>query len=321
MGDDELKNEEGETSEEEETKTEPDQSEEETTETDEETEEDAETEETEETDESDDKTDDDADKYTQASMDKRYAKFKQTQERFELFKRIGADAYYDIYPDEKPDGYHKPDTKPDGKQGDIDEKIGKMLIEGGPYDGKTLNQVFEENPAYANILQFEYMQGKATKEAEEKKKADDLKTQIQTEIKEFRSGLASSMFGKNFDDLTSDEKSAIYKEHESVATWMKKTGRGGGYLNDAYYLMNKDKELDKAKKSGAASLAKHLSQSTIKSVSSKKSEGSGSGYDKYLDLTSNQMAKEVEGMSDAAYKKFQKEAPASVREKFPVLFD
>ena len=69
-------------------------------------------------------------------FNKVYGEMKTQTEKFDLYKRLGPDKYYDIYPDEKPKEEPAPEVP-----ASISEAA-SMVINGGPYDGQTLGDSF-----------------------------------------------------------------------------------------------------------------------------------------------------------------------------------
>ena len=98
---------------------------------------------------------------------------------------------------------------------------------------------------------------------------------------------------------------------------MAETGRGGN-ISDAYLLMNADSRIDAAREQGAKSTESFMSQEVVPSLSTRReSEGSGSQFDKFEQLSAVDAATAIEHMTDNEYETFLKEAPPSTRTKFP----
>ena len=78
---------------------------------------------------------------------------------------------------------------------------------------------------------------------------------------------------------------------------MGETGRGGGNIADAYFLMNKEKLLSNAAEKGVKSLI-DTSSKGVQTVNSKKDIEEKSGYDKFTDYTANQLADYMDNLTD-----------------------
>jgi uncharacterized ferredoxin-like protein len=74
--------------------------------------------------------------------------------------------------------------------------------------------------------------------------------------------------------------------------------------------------LEEASKRAAQGVVNHLTQGTVKTVSSR-GGGVATGWDAYAGMTPEQLADRMEGMSEKDALKFMKEAPQHIRDKFP----
>lgn len=243
-------------------------------------------------------------------FNKVYGEMKTTTEKFDLFKRLGPDKYYEVYPDEKPE--EEPEETPD-KPVSISE-ASHMVITGGEYDGKTLGEVAEIDPLSAMGMYDDYRD-------EQRKKADNdakLKAASETEETNFKAEQAKGLFGKEHSALTAEEQTKIDGVISGTLDWMDKTGRGGGNLFDAYYLMNRDAEISAAKGDAAANAVESITKGAVQSISGTKGSAK-TGYGAYINLSRDQMADKLESMSESEKANFYAKAPANVKNKFPEL--
>lgn len=242
-------------------------------------------------------------------FNKVYGEMKTTTEKFDLFKRLGQDKYYDVYPDEKPEELEETLDVPLSVSEAAD-----MIVRGGAYDGQTLGEVAQTDPLSAMGMFDEYRaERRDTIEADKK-----LKTESETEESDFKNEHAKAAFDKEYNGLSSLEASKVDEIVDATLGWMEKTGRGGANLFDAHFLMNRDKDIATAKGSAAASAVDSISRGVVQSISN----GKGSqqtGYESFLSLSRDKLTDELNKMSEDESVKFYKDAPDSVRNKFPEL--
>jgi len=253
--------------------------------------------------------DDDGDPVPYKRFSKVYGEMKTTTEKFDLFKRLGPDDYYNVYPDEKPEEVKEVPEAPVS----ISEAA-NMVINGGPYDGKTLGQVAETDPLSAMAMYDEYR-------ADQRKQIEDdnrLKTESETEETNFKSEQAKELFNREYSNLTAIEQGKIDGVISSALGWMESTGRGGGNLFDAHYLMNREAELSAAKGTAAASAVEAIGKGAVQSISGRKGDVQ-TGLGAYVNLTRDQLADKLEAMSESERSTFYEKAPANLKAKFPDL--
>jgi len=239
-----------------------------------------------------------------------YGEMKTTTEKFDLFKRLGPDKYYDVYPDEKPE--KEPEEVPETPVS-ISEAA-NMVINGGPYDGQTLGEVSKTDPLSAMAMYDEYRAEQRTKIEDDKR----LKTEAEQEETDFKSEQAKGMFEKEYSTLSTVEQDKIDEIISSALGWMKKTGRGWGNLFDAHYLMNRDADIATAKGDAAASTVNAITRGAVQSISGTKGSAQ-TGYGAYINLSRDQMADKLGSMSESDKAAFYEKAPANVKAKFPDL--
>jgi hypothetical protein len=254
--------------------------------------------------------------YREGQDNKRLAEEK--DQKFNLFRELGPEKYYEVYPDEKPAGW-KPPEKPKETPADAMPALGNMIVKGGPHEGKTLNEVWQEDPAFASYLQTTHLNAERDRTETEKQTQERIRQESENEVNAFSGQLAKDLFGKESDKLSPKEEKKIGETIQSVLDWMAKTRRGGGMLADSYFLMNKDGILADARAKGGKEAIESLSR---KPVVPSVNTGGGAAvlpFSGYEEMSADQLAVEFEKMGDAGAMKFLKEAPASLRAKHPGL--
>lgn len=246
------------------------------------------------------------------------------KEKLDLLKRLGTDAYYQAFPDEKPADYKAPASEP-VKQ--APEDIGSLTVSqpGGPYDGKTLRELYDmggEAAVLATQLHTNYLF--EHRKAEERKagELERVKAEALKEIESFAGELAKEAFGKDAPALSKDEEAEVEKTIGAVLDWMNKTHRGGGIIADAYFLMNKEGLLKKISESAAARALKSITDRKGPASIDTKAGGDvkPTGFESYERMTEDQMLKAIDAMPEREFKKLLTDAPASLRRKFPGIF-
>lgn len=244
----------------------------------------------------------------------------ETERQFNLFRELGPDKFYELYPDRKPAGYQpagKREAQPENIA-EIGAKMGSMVVQGGPYNGQTLNEVFSVDPAYANALQVAFLEGQKEKVTSVQRQQEELRRESETEVSAFSDQLSTELFGKKSGELSREEEAKVVDAIQATLDWMAKTKRGAGIIADAYFLMNREGILKSAHEKGGKAALASLSKPAIPSVDT----GSGktvTGTEALESMTSDQLAAEVEKWPEARYMKFLKEAPQALRAKHPSL--
>lgn len=242
----------------------------------------------------------------------------ETERKFNLFKELGPDKFYSLYPDEAPQGW-KPTPAPVAAPeltADTYHAIGSMQVEGGPYDGMTLNEVYQRDPAYAITLQQTYLNEQNQKVNQIKDAQSKLRQESETEVNQFSEQLAQERFGKETAKLSEQELRVINSEIKSTLSFLAE--RGLSYLSDAYFLMNKDKLINEAKTKAGKSVLENLSKGTIASISGG-GVASATGWAAYETMTADQLGRELEAMDEKKAQEFLKNAPQSMKQKYPGL--
>lgn len=256
-----------------------------------------------------------------------YGRAKETERKLDLLKRLGPEEYYKVYPDERPadSGGDKPG------EGDVTEQPANrvptfsecqsMTIQGGAYDGQTLGDLYRTDPMAATDMYLAYRDEQrdaiAAKAADEEK----VKQEAAAEIDAFESKLAVEMFGKEKAQLGTDESKKIEAAVDSIQSWMQEQDGWGYKLEHAWLIMNHEKLLAGAKSEGAKAFANQLKGGSTPSVRANRgSGGKKTGFEAYEQMSRNELAATIEGMSDSQFAAFEAKAPQSLKDKYPDIF-
>ena len=250
----------------------------------------------------------------------------ETERKFNLYRILGPEKYYEIYQDEKPKDY-----QPQGKgkagtgQSDPFEMVAQYPDPAHPYNGKTLQEIYKEDPAEGRRLERAWEQNQREQQAAERQKRETAAQQKQRllqeserEVKEFSESLAKELFGKDVPSLSKEEESKVEQTIRETLEFMQKTNRGGGIIKDAHFIMNRDKILTDAKTKGGKAALESLQRAHVPSIGT----GAGaapSGMDAYEAMSPDQLAREIEGMSEKSYAAFLKNASSALRAKHPSI--
>ena len=243
-------------------------------------------------------------------FNKVYGEMKTQTEKFDLYKRLGPDKYYEVYPEEKPE--EEPEELPEKPIATSEAR--SMVVRGGEYDGQTLEEVEAISPIDAQDLLISFR----SEQKEEIDRNKSIQADADKEETDFMSEQAKAIYGKDFNDLTAIEQGKVDDVRKTVLTWMDKTGRGFANLFDGYHLMNRDTDIAAAKGDAAANAVNSISRGAVQSISGTKGSAQ-TGYGAYINLTRDQMADKLDSWSESEKANFYEKAPANVKNKFPEL--
>lgn len=236
----------------------------------------------------------------------------ETKRKLDLFKRIGPEKYYEVYPDEKPDNF-----QPDGARKEEVEDYESMLITGGSYDGWTLGDLAKEKPLLATKMLNEYLDGQRQAREEAAKKETLSKEAWRTDVNTFGENLATDLYGKGGKDLSDDERKKVTDVIWQVDEWMRKNRKTGYSYSDAYLIMNKDNLIKDATGKAISGVVGALKKSPVGSVSGK--AGSGSASTNWDDMSEADLERAIMGMNDRETEEFYSKASPALRKKFPSM--
>jgi hypothetical protein len=250
--------------------------------------------------------------------DKLSSRAEAAEQKLELLRK-DPNEYYKQYPDERPHDETPPQTEQQEKA--TEDDVMSLTVQGGQYAGLTLAEVQEKNPVMATKLYLDFREREAAEIKEKEELQQKVQNEINTEIDEFADFLASDSFGKKSGkELTKEELAQTDSVMSEVHKYIMDNPRVSAlHIKDVYFLMNRDKDITKARKDGFKSLKETLSKPSVKSVSGSKSGSVKSGYDVYLGMSADELATEIENMSDSALTKFMSSAPKELRDKYPSM--
>lgn len=249
-----------------------------------------------------------------------------TNNKIDLLKRLGRDAYFSLYPNEAPQGW-QPKTPQQPQGGNVlpigDARVLEMKVEGGTYDGYTLREVLASDPDSGMQIYGNY--AKATMQKINQNRENEAKTKQEQEnaVRAFGTARAKELF--NLDDpmkMTPEQLQQVTAIGQKVIDWQVLNNRLHLEWEDAYKLMTYEDAINKAKEQAATSAIKGLVKApAIPSIGNGSGGGKETGFEVMLAWTSDQMGKHIDGLSDKDFQKFMKDAPASLRTKFPGVFE
>lgn len=245
-----------------------------------------------------------------ARFDEVNEKKKEYQQKLDQLKDRDPEAYYEYFPDERPEP--SPETK-----APMTPIEGSLIVEGGPHDGMTINDVFGTDPAAAMTMILEHRDAQRETASQQADADRKIQEEVDRELGDFSTKLSKDFFKKD-KDLTKEESGKINEVISETLAWANKTGRGGRFIEDAYYLMNRENDLAKARGETVKGIAASLRAGTT-SISSSKTIPTDTGWERFASYTATEARDELDKLPDEKQAAFLKEAPKSVREKFPAL--
>ncbi|MDD5006435.1 MAG: hypothetical protein PHS33_08075 [Candidatus Omnitrophica bacterium] len=278
--------------------------------------------------------DDEGTKIPEARFAKIYGKSKQAdvlrreneelKQKQTLFKELGADEYYRLYPDEKPEGYKEPEPKRPAHT-ETTEDYNSMVVSGGKYNGLTIGEVargtedFPPDPVSANLMVNNYLEGKRSAAATESQKKAKFDEDFKREKNLFLFERAKELTGKE-KDWTPEELVKINGEYDRLSKWMIANKKVHYNLEDAYLLANKDEIFKRERTKAAEGAIKSIQKSGPVSIDTGNGgDNKPSGWEAIAEMDDKALEKHIDGLDDAGLTKFLQEAPASIRAKHPEI--
>lgn len=257
-------------------------------------------------------------KEAQRTAEVERAKRIENESKFKLFKNVGPEKYFSMFPEEAPPGgYKPPQAARQPAQPDPLDLVAQYPDPGHQYHGMTLRDIYNVDAAEGRRLERIWEQGQKTAQHEQEERRRRLLRDSEAEIESFTSDFAKERFGKEANALNPKEEAEVAKVIQDTLDWMKKTGRGAGVLSDAYFIMNRERiiteERTKAGKKALESLGRHPS---VPSIGGGGRSGGG-GVSAYESMGADQLAEAIANMDDRAAIAFLKGAPDSLKAKYP----
>lgn len=243
-----------------------------------------------------------------------------TKEKFDLFKQLGADEYYRIYPAEAPQGW-KPkgaEAAPANAEVDPMKLVFTAKDPNHPYHGMTLGEIKEQDPFFATVLYNDWRDQQREQVIMSRQANERTRQQEEAQANAFGLARAKELFGT--DDpgkITPEQSKAILSIAQQVIKWQTENNCLHYSWEHAYKLMRHDELIAKAREEGAKGTIKNLAErkspaSINTAGGSPPKDNSYAAMEKWSD---DQLAKHIDGLSDAEYVKFKKEAPAQILER------
>ncbi len=241
----------------------------------------------------------------------------ETETKLNLFKTLGAEKYYEVYPDEKPADFKPVERKADPPQSTAE--IYKLTVTGGQYDGWTVADVAKEDPVAAQVMVNDYLESKrATAEAQRRQNEEGLRLKTE-EGNRFKWERAKEFFGKE-KDYTEEEIKKVNEAYNNLGNWMRSNKKLHYSLEDAYRLMNHDEIIKKATvKAAQEALKTATDKKVIPSIGNGDGSAGLTGFEAVMAMSEDALTKHIDKMSDAEFAKFSKDAPKALKDKFPSL--
>jgi hypothetical protein len=256
---------------------------------------------------------------THTEVDNAKKTAEETERKLNLLKELGAEKYYEYYPDEKPANYQPPAARKEADAVQPVEDFNTMVVTGGKYDGWQLGDVAKEDPIAASLMLNNYLeQNRAAVEKESRRQAD-FQQSFEQERNAFCFNRAKELFNKS-DNFTDDEKAQVVKVYEDLSKWMIANKKSHYNMEDAYALMNKDKIIQSKVAEASKAAIKKATEPGVKSIGSGDGAVAATGFESYLTMTESQLEDAIDKMPEKEFKKFLKEAPKALRDKHPGIF-
>lgn len=264
-----------------------------------------------------------------------YAKWRTEQrenadlaQKMNLLKTLGPDKYYELYPDERPQGAAgTPATQtttapPPGDRVPMMSECLDFAIQGGQYDGCTLRQLMESGDPVHQAAAYDhynaFAESKRSEINEAKTRETQTKEQIEQEHTAFVEGRAQDLFGKAASELSAKEQRQIADLTNTLLDRMESGELKTYDLNTAYELATlNDRIKDAAGKSVKAIVEAMRKAGGVTHPETKTDGSRKTGYEPYLSYSDAQLADHLESLSEEGCQRFWEKAPKALRRKFP----
>lgn len=252
----------------------------------------------------------------QKRFDKLTWEKRETERKLDLITRMGPKAYYEAFPEERP-AHFKPEAEKPAAEKPIDYK--SLVVEGGAYNGYRLVDLIASADVDARIAgqemltEFKIQQATSRYEKQAKEKAID--AAYSNELTSFKMSRAKELFSKE-KDFTKEEIAQVDTLSEQVAKWMLDNNKISYSIEDAFFIMNKDKLLTDAATRGVKSTVASLNKKGAAHIGGGPSAGT-SPYDGIK--TETDLQKYLTGKSESEIEAFYADKKNSLRKKFPSL--
>jgi uncharacterized protein (DUF305 family) len=193
-----------------------------------------------------------------------------------------------------------------------------------PFHGKTLKEVYDQDPDFAYQLSpyhaSNIQQGEFETRRSEQQQLKELERQVAEEGKRFRESFAKDTFDKGLDQLNADQLGQIESMHEGVLKWMKDEGKTGITVNEAYILMNHKGLLDKAASKAVGKVVSDAQRGKVRTINAGKDSDVNNSSKDMTKWSLDQLEDYIDGLNDKQFDKFLARKPSDpLRKLHPEL--
>jgi hypothetical protein len=218
--------------------------------------------------------------------------------------------YYQQFPEERPE------TRQPAEEAAEDlEDYESFIVRGGKYDGWTLGDLARDKPLTAQKILNDYLDSNRRQNQEIEERKHLARQAWENDVNTFGANLSTEMFEKKPENLTQEERQKIDETIFKVDQWKKQYRKEHYSFYDAYLLMNKDNLLKSAKEKTASKIVGDLKKNPVGSISGKQDRSSQS-ID-FESMNEDQLGVHIGRMNDAEAARFYREAPQSLKQKYP----
>jgi hypothetical protein len=259
---------------------------------------------------------------TQAHIETATQEAQTSKRKLNLIKELGPDKFYELHPEERPEGWKPPAPKAPARATIPAEQYGNLTYgnkdPNHPWNGLTLREIHEQDPIAAKALLDQYIANEAASVRSEQEQQEKWRKDSETEINTFSDVRAKEMFGKELGKCSAEEQEKVKGVIASTLDWMTKTKRGAGNIEDAYFLMNKDTILESERTKGSKAALESLNKPGVPSISAGKGSQAVVSTDVSA-MTTAQLSNHIYGLPESKMMEFLRTAPAELKAKHPTL--
>jgi hypothetical protein len=251
----------------------------------------------------------------------------QLKEKQTLYRQLGAEGYYSLFPDEKPEGWKPAQPAPQHRpQQAIPQNVNildglQVTQPGHQYQGMTLREVMQIDPDTGTALLSQWKDAQQANIRQQEERVTQAQQAQVNESNAFVSARAKELF--NIDDaskLNPDQNRKLVLLGQEVIDWQIKNRCLNYTWEHAYKLMKHDEIIEKAKQEASTNALKGLQKEGPPSINtSGGGDTKASEWEAISKMSPDALEAHIETYDDAKMTKFLKEAPASIRAKIPTM--
>jgi len=241
------------------------------------------------------------------------------KEKQDLFKQLGSNEYYKIYPGEAPAGW-KPEEVRKVAPIPANFNVLDLPVNGGQYNGLTLRDVMQADPEEGTRMLNEWKDAQHTAIRQQEEKVSTVQRQQEADASNFLVARAAELFGEEAaKNPTAEQSRKVLLLGQEVLAWQTATNRLNLSWEDAFTIMKHNDLIKSVKLETTMKTLQGLQKSGPASIDTGGGGGQPSGWVAVESMTEKQLEKHIEGLKDSDLTKFLKEAPKSVRDKHPMM--